>query len=244
MPAARSVPSAVVDLFHKAAAVAGSTHTGRALKVAKVLNLVGTVRGAVTTVLLASSAIGGAVTVNNVRQDIVKDNASAAAAASRPARTAAPPPLAPLTAAGVRADAEKRLRAGLDQDAAAADDLRKVTVLSADATGALILQTREKLQARFEQALVQIDALLAVPSPVAAASGSPRPSASLSVVAVSAIVQVALGDLSGILFVATRAATTVARQTFTSTPVPTVLRSPSPTPVHTPSPTVKASPTR
>lgn len=54
-----SVACQVVNLFDKVQAISASAHTGRALKAAKVLNLVGTVRGAVTTVLLASSAICG-----------------------------------------------------------------------------------------------------------------------------------------------------------------------------------------
>ena len=242
-----------MKLIEKVTALSSSAHTGRALKAAKFLNLVGTVRGAVTTVLLASSAIGGAVTVNNVRQDIAKDNAAVTTSA-RPTNRGTPPPTpTPLTAVGLKTDAQKRLQAGLDQDAQAADDLRKVSVLDASATDTLVAQTRQKLQARFDQALVQIDALLAVSTP--APSATPRPSASLSVVAVNSLVQVALGDMSGILFVATRQATepltvVTPRPTIAPTPVPTPIKTPTPAtqPPRTPSPsptkTPLATPTR
>lgn len=236
-----------MKLLERAAAVSQSTHAGRALKVAKVLNLVGTVRGAVTTVLVAASAIGGAVTVNNVRQDIVQSNAAAASASARP-RTTAPATATPLTAAALRADAERRLRSALDQDAAAVDDLRRVSVLAPEATDALIAQARQRLQARFDLALAQIDQLLAAP----AASGGPsnRPTASLSVLTVNSLVQVALGDLNGILVAATRTATTAptlaptARPTPSPTVAPTAARTPTPTPVHTASATVRPSATR
>src|SRR5258708_34574088 len=118
-----------MKLFEKVTAISGSAHTGRALKAAKFLNLVGTVRGAVTTVLLASSAIGGAVTVNNVRQDIAADKAAATPTVRAVARTTPPPTPTPLTAAGLRADAERRLRIALDQNAAGAEDLRKISIL-------------------------------------------------------------------------------------------------------------------
>ena len=231
-------------------ALSGSAHTGRALKAAKFLNLVGTVRGAITTVLLASSAIGGAVTVNNVRQDIAKDQPTPSAAhVAGPKTTPAPTPT-PLTAAGLRADAQRRLQAGLDQDAQGADDLRKVSVLGASATDALVAQTRQKLQARFDQALTQIDALIAPPT--AAPSGTAQPSAALSVVAVNSLVQVALTDMGGILVVATRQATepvaiATPRPTLAPTVPPTPARTVTPTPTQpprTPSPTVRASPTR
>jgi hypothetical protein len=244
----------VVKLIEKVTALQSSAHTGRALKTVKILNLIGTVRGAITTVLLASSAIGGAVTVNNVRQDIVADKASATATPRQQvaAKTTPPPTPTPLTAAGLRADAERRLRIALDQNAAGVDDLRKISVLGASATDALIQSTRQKLQNRFDLAMQQVDQLLAVPSP--AASGTPPPSPSLSVVAGNALVQVAVGDMNGILFVATRQATTepppVVVQTPKPTPPPTVaptpVRTPTPTtqPIRTPSPTVRPSPTR
>jgi len=229
-----------MKLVEKVTAITSSAHTGRALKAAKFLNLVGTVRGAITTVLLASSAIGGAVTVNNVRQDIARDQPPAT---PRPTvnRGTPAPTATPLTAAGLKADAQKRLQTGLDQDAQGADDLRKVSILDATATDALVAQTRQKLQARFDQALVQIDALLAVSTP--APSATPQPSASLSVVAVNSLVQVALGDMTGILFVATRLATepvtiVTARPTIAPTPVPTPIKTPTPVtqPPRTPSP--------
>ena len=244
-----------MNLFDKVQAISGSAHTGRALKAAKILNLVGTVRGAVTTVLLASSAIGGAVTVNNVRQDIAKDQPAQTNRAAAVARTTPPPTPTPLTAAGLRSDAERRLRTALDQDASGADDLRKVSVLGAEATDALVLQIREKLQARFDQAMAQIDLLLAIPSSSPGPFGTsapPRPSQSLSIVTVNSLVQVALGDMNGILLVGTRTATTVpapvqtARQPIAPTPAPTAARTPTPvpTPVRTASPTVKPAPTR
>lgn len=238
-----------MKLADTVASVTSSAHTGRALKAAKFLNLVGTVRGAITTVLLASSAIGGAVTVNNVRQDITKDQANATPTAARVAgaKATTPPTPTPLTAVGLHSDAEKRLRLGLDQDAAGADDLRKVSVLSAGATDALVTQTRQKLQNRFDQALGQVDALLAPASPPSA--GTPPPSPSLSVVAVNSLVQVALADMSGILFVATKTATTepppLVIQTVRPTVAPAPVRTPTPTqPTRTPSPTARPSPTR
>ncbi len=240
-----------MKLINKVQALQGSAHTGRALKAAKVLNLIGTVRGAVTTVLLASSAIGGAVTVNNVRQDIAADHPAAVAATKPPARTTPPPTPTPLTATGLRADADRRLQLQLTAYAQAAEDLRKVTVLTPAAIDALVLQARQKLQSRYELAMSQIDELLK-PAPAASptASGTPLPSPSLSVVAVNALVQVALGDMSGIVFVATKTATTeppaaqTVRQTATPTPVPTIARTPAPTPVHTLTPTVKPTATR
>ena len=252
-----SVPLGVVKLFDKVSAISGSAHTGRALKAAKILNLVGTVRGAVTTVLLASSAVGGAVTVNNVRQDIVANQPNQSSRPAAVARNSPAPTPTPLTAAGLRSDAERRLRTALDQNASGADDLRKVSVLTVESTDALVAQTREKLQARFELALSQVDALLAIPSSSPGASGasaSPRPSQSLSVVTVNSLVQVALGDMNGILFVATRTATTTppvqtVRQTNPPTVAPTVVHTPAPTlvptlPPRTASPTVRPTPTR
>jgi len=242
-----------VNIFDKVQAISGSAHTGRALKAAKILNLVGTVRGAVTTVLLASSAIGGAVTVNNVRQDIVaKDQVTPSSRPAAAVRNTASPTPTPLTAAGLRSDAERRLRTALDQNASGVDDLRKVSVLSIEATDALVAQTREKLQVRFDLALSQIDVLLGI-SPLSSAAtttASPRPSQSLSVVTVNSLVQVALGDMSGIVFVATRTATTTppaqtVRQTIAPTVVPTVVHTATPTLApRTPSPTVKPTPTR
>ena len=227
----------------KVAALSRSAHTGRALKAAKVLNLIGTVRGAATTVLLASSAIGGAVTVNNVRQDIAKDHTAAPAARLAPARTSAPT-ASPVTPVSLRADAQKRLQSALDQNAAGADDLRKISILAVAATDALVAQTRQRLQARFDQAMTQVDALL-VPSP----SEPPPSSAAPGVVAVNSLVQVALGDMSGILVSATKQVTepiALAATPRVSVP-PTLLpvRTAAPTPTtRTPTPTVKASPTR
>ena len=243
-----------MKLIEKVAAISGSAHTSRALKAAKFLNLVGTVRGAITTVLLASSAIGGAVTVNNVRQDLAQNNAASTTTSARPTNRGTPPPTpTPLTAVGLKADAQKRLQTALDQNAQGADDLRKVSVLDATATDALVSQTRQKLQARFDQALVQIDALLAVSTP--APSGTPRPSASLSIVAVNSLVGVAIGDMGNILFLATRQATepttfVTPRPTIAPTPIPTPIKTPTPvtqpprTPSPSPTPTVRPTPTR
>ena len=242
-----------MKLFEQVTKISGSAHTGRALKAAKVLNLIGTVRGAATTVLLASSAIGGAVTVNNVRQDIVREQPAATQVARTVGRTTPPPtptPLTPVTPAGLRSDADKRLQAGLTASAQAAEDLRKVTVLSAAGIDALVLQTRQKLQARYELVLTRIDELLKPSAPASPAAASPQPTAGLSIVAVNALVQVALGDLNGIVVSATRQATTepLAAQaprptlapTLAPTPVPTVAA----TPIRTAAVTVKPSPTR
>jgi hypothetical protein len=243
-----------MSIAGKLAAISGSAHTGRALKAAKILNLLGTVRGAVTTVLLASSAIGGALTVSNVRQEL-KDQPAATPAPARvaAARSSPTPTATPLTAAGLRADAERRLRVGLDQDAQAVEDLRKVSILSPAATDALVAQVRQRLQARFDQAMTQVDTLLA---PASSLSASPQPSGGLSVVAVNSLVQVALGDMSGIIVAATKQVTA---QAVVPAPRPTAVATPSPTPVRTatlaptlaptpaprtPIPTPKASPTR
>ena len=244
-----------MKLFDHVTKISGSAHTGRALKAAKVLNLIGTVRGAVTTVLLASSAIGGAVTVNNVRQDIVKDQPAATQPARAVARTTPPPTPTPLTPAGLRADADRRLQTGLTAAAQAAEDLRKVTVLGPTGIDALVLLTRQKLQARYELALTQIDELLKpAAAPIAPSAATAQPSAGLSVVAVNALVQVALGDLNSLVVVATRQATTeplaaaTPRPTVAPTPMPTVAPTPAPTiaptPIRTIAPTVKPSPTR
>jgi hypothetical protein len=236
------IPFSVVKLVEKVAALQSSAHTGRALKAAKVLNLIGTVRGAVTTVLLASSAIGGAVTVNNVRQDIVKDQAAATPTRAA-AKTTPPPTPTPLTAAGLRSDSERRLRTTLDQLVAGVEDMRRVSILGQTATDALVLTTRQKLQARFDLAMTQIDQLLAPPASSPAPSGTPQPSASLSVVAANALVQVALGDMNGILNVATRQATTEIPVVIVQTPKPTVAPTPFPT-ARTPLPTFRtATPT-
>ena len=239
-----------MKLFEQVTKISGSAHTGRALKAAKVLNLIGTVRGAATTVLLASSAIGGAVTVNNVRQDIVREQPAATQVARTVGRTTPPPTPTPVTPAGLRSDADKRLQAGLTASAQAAEDLRKVTVLSAAGIDALVLQTRQKLQARYELVLTRIDELLKPSAPASPAAASPQPTAGLSIVAVNALVQVALGDLNGIVVSATRQATTepLAAQaprptlapTLAPTPVPTVAA----TPIRTAAVTVKPSPTR
>jgi len=88
-----------------------------------------------------------------------------------------------------------------------------------------------------------------------APSGTPRPSASLSVVAVNSLVQVALGDMGNIVFLATRQAT---EPTVFLTPRPTIAPTPLPSPIETatpaptlprtpspsPTPTVRPTPTR
>ena len=52
-----------MKVFGKLTTVAASRHTARAVKLTKIVNFVGTVRGAITTVLLATSAVGGAAIV-------------------------------------------------------------------------------------------------------------------------------------------------------------------------------------
>lgn len=229
-----------MSLLDKAGAVARSAHAGRAMKLAKVLNFVGTVRGAVTTVLLAASAIGGAATVNTVRQEVAeRPSANPARALVRPSAT---PTASPLTAAALQADAQRRLEGALAQDSAAIDDLRKVAVLQGTALDTLIELSKQKLQARYDAAITQVGGLLAPPS--AAPSGTPAPSPSLSVIAVNAIVQIALNDMGAIVVNATRLATEPGPilTPRPATPPPTPLRTPSPPP-RTASPTIRPTPT-
>jgi hypothetical protein len=152
-----------MNLIHRAASIKASPHTGRAVKVVRVLNLVGTVRGALATALLAMSAIGGAATVNTVREDIAHDRA-----APRPTQTRAAPTATPLTASALRADMQKRLDGALAADLQAIDDLRKIAVTSGPRLDQLVADTKQKLQARYEQGRGQLDALLgaaAAPAP-------------------------------------------------------------------------------
>lgn len=224
-----------MNLLARATALAQSTHTGRALKVAKLLNLVGTVRGAVTTVVLAASAIGvGTATVQSVRQDEANLPARTARVVVRPSL---PPTPSPVTGAGLKADAEKRLQAALAADAQAVDDLRKIAVLTGAPLDALVADAKQRLQARYEQAIAQVNELLA-PS----ASASPGPSPSPSIIAVNALVQVATSDMSALVVIATRQATEPAAVV---TPKPTVAPTPIRTPApRTPSPSVRPTPTR
>ncbi len=231
-------------IVDKVASIASSRHTGRAMKFAKVLNAIGTIRGAVTTVLLGASVIGGALTVNTVRQDIAQASAEPRHAATpRPTATAAP-------TVNVRADAEKRLQTALANNAQALDDLRKVAVIPGPRLDQLIDEGKQKLQARYELALAQIGELYGA-SPSPGRSGSPAPSP--GAVAVNAIVQVAQGDMNTIVVIATRAATTeptarpTASPTASPTPTPVPTRPPTPVPTRSPVPpttTPRASPTR
>lgn len=221
-----------MKIVDKASAIANSAHTGRALKVAKVLNLLGTVRGAVATVLLAASAIGvGTATVQTVQKD------QAAGRSDQPARVvvrpSAPPTPTPLTAAGLKADADRRLQAAVAANAQAVDDLRKIAVFQGAPLDALINDTKARLQARYEQAITQVNELL-----TPAASAVPGPSPSLSVISVNAVVQVASNDMATLVVLATRQATEPL-VTPKPTVAPTPIRTVAPTlPPRTPSPTV------
>lgn len=228
-----------MKMIERAAAIVQSRHTGRALKAAKVLSLLGTVRGAVTTVLLAASAIGGAATVNSVRQDIAHDQPTTNPA--RAVRPSAQPTASPVTAAGLRADAERRLQIGLAANASAVDDLRKIAVLQGAALDALIDLAKQKLQARYDSAVAQVGELLATPSAAPSTTSAP------SIVSVNALVQVALSDMGGIVVFATRQATepapiVTARPTIAPTVAPTPVHTPTPAP-RTPSPTPRPSAT-
>ena len=223
-----------MKIVDKASAIANSAHTGRALKVAKVLNLLGTVRGAVTTVLLAASAIGvGTATVQTVQKDQAADRSTQPARVA--VRPSAPPTPTPLSAAGLKADADRRLQAALAANAQAVDDLRKIAVLQGAPLDALINDAKARLQARYEQAVTQVNELL---TPAASASAVPGPSPSLSVISVNAVVQLASSDMATLVVLVTRQATeplVTPKPTVAPTPVRTV----APTlPPRTPSPTV------
>jgi hypothetical protein len=248
-----------MKLANRAAGIAASPHAGRAVKVVRILNLVGTVRGALTTVLLAVSAIGGAATVNTVRQDIAND--SAHPRVTQAPRSAAPT-ATPLTASGLRADVQKRLDATLAADTQAVDDLRKVAVISGARLDQLVADTKQRLQTRYEQGSAQLATLIGGSDPAApssaptAGSDPPAPSsaptaapASPSVTAAYALLQVITGDLNQIVVQATRAATEptpvprpVTPSPAPATPLPT--RAPTLTPVPTRTPTPHPSPTR
>jgi hypothetical protein len=232
-----------VKIVERAAGITASPHSARAMKAMKVLNFVGTVRGAATTVLLAASMVGGgAVTVNQVRQEIAPSTSAPRATA---ARTNAPTPT-PLTATSLLADLQLRLQNTLAADASAADELRKVAVFSGPRLDQLVDETKQRLQARYDQGIVQLTGLItgsASPSP--ATSGTTRPSSSPSVIAANALLTVIVGDLNTIVVQATRAATepTPIPRTLPPTIAPTVAPTVAPrTPSPAPSPTRSASP--
>ncbi len=210
--------------------LAQARHTGRAMKAARLLNAIGTIRGAITTVLLAASAVGGLATVNAVRTDFARDQDKAADSASpRPTPTRTPA----VDAAGLRALYEGKLQQMLQANVTALDDLGKVAVISPSRLQAVVSDAKTKLQARYDQAIAQIAALTAAPSPT---PGTSTPSASpFSVITLDALVRVAGSDMNTIVLTATRVATT----TPTQAPATVAPKTPSPTqtPVHTPTPT-------
>jgi hypothetical protein len=239
-----------MNLATRAAGVASSRHARRATKVVKILNVVGTVRGAVTTVLLAVSAVGGAATVNTVRQDIAHDRVEPRA--TQVARSAAPT-ASPLTAAGLRADMQKRLDTALAANGQAVEDLRRVAVFSGPRLDQLVADTKQRLQARYELGTSQLAALIegpaspppSTPTPSASTSSAPTTApASPSVIAAYALLQVITGDMNQIVVQATRAATqpTAIPRPATPTPPPATA-APTPTPRPTPTHTASPSPT-
>jgi len=159
-----------MNIVNRAASIRASAHAGRAVKVVRVLNLLGTVRGALTTVLLAVSAIGGAATVNTVREDIAHDRAAPPPTQTRAAATATP-----LTASGLRADIQKRLDGALAADLQAVDDLRRVAIISGPRLDQLVAETKQKLQTRYDQGRGQLDALLGASASPAPATPSAAP---------------------------------------------------------------------
>jgi hypothetical protein len=239
-----------MKLASRAAGIAASPHAGRAVKVVRILNLVGTVRGALTTVLLAVSAIGGAATVNTVRQDFAND--STHQRVTQTPRTAAPT-ATPLTTSGLRADIQKRLDATLAADTQAVDDLRKVAVFAGARLDQLVADTKQRLQARYEQGSAQLATLIEGSDAAAASSAAPTATpAGPSVTAAYALLQVVTGDLNQIVVQATRAATeptpvprplTPSPAPPTATPVPTRAPTPSPTAARTPTPTPRPTAT-
>lgn len=215
-----------MKLGEKVARIAGSAHTGRAVRVVKVLNFASTVRGAITTVLLVASAIGGAATVNDLRHDLS-------------ARTS--PTASPVTRAGLRADAQRKLLTALGADIQAADDLRKVAVIAGPRLDQLIADTKQKLEARYDQGLAQIDALLGPASPTPNPLASALPEGSPNAISAAALVQVIVNDLNVILVQATRAATEP-----TPTPAPPTVPPRTSPPLFTlrPTPTPTVRPTK
>jgi len=244
-----------MKLYQKVKSFQSSPHTGRALTLVKVLNFVGTVRGAVTTVLLAASVLGGGTaTVQAVRKEIAE---------APPARTNArtqPPTPSPTrqTAASIFADIKTRLDATLAADAQAAEDVRKVAVFSGDRLDQLVSETRQKLQARYDLGITQLQALLGL-GPTPSPTGSPSPTPSLSpsppsIISANALATVITNDLSAIVVLETRSATepTPVPRPASATPAPPqtpapktpVPPTPVPTPTHSASPTARPTPTR
>jgi hypothetical protein len=229
--------------------LAQSRHAGKAAKAVRILNTLGTIRGALTTVVLATTALTGAFTVQTVRSDMAADRSAA------PTATPAPASRAPvLDAASLRIDSERRLLDVLRNDEAALDGLRAITVLSPAAFDALIAEAKTRLHARYDMGIVQIEELAPLwsgPPPwTSALTPSPRPSP--SVIALNAIVTVAAADMNQIVVATTRVATAAPtapppsprKTTPPPTPAPTPTRSPAPTPTRTavPSPTKTPTP--
>jgi hypothetical protein len=190
--------------------------------------------------------IGGAATVNTVRQDIAND--STPSRVTQTPRSAAPT-ATPLTASGLRADIQKRLDATLAADTQAVEDLRRVAVFSGDRLDQLVSETKQRLQARYEQGSIQLAALIEGSDAAAVSSAPTAAPRSPSVTAAYALLQVITGDLNQIVVQATRAATEptpvprpVTPSPAPATPLPT--RAPTLTPVPTRTPTPHPSPTR
>ena len=234
-------------LFDRLASLRAAPATGHAHTALKVLNFVGTVRGAVTTVLLTVSAIGGgAATVQAVRHETAERTAAPTATATR---TIAPTPTR-QTAASIFSDIKTRLDATLANDAQAAEDLRKVAVFSGPRLDQLVAETRQKLQDRYDTGIAQLQTLLGLssaspsaPAPSGTSAASPSPA---SIITANALATVITTDLNTIVVLATRAATEptpVPRPATTApvTPAPTVRTLP-PTPVPTPSRSPSPSP--
>ena len=184
-----------MNLRSRFSGVATSQHAGRALKAAKVLNFVGTVRGAVTTVLVLAGAAGGAATVTTVVQQDLVPFVERSTASSAPTVAVA----TPVTAAGIRAKAEATLQQALATHLKAADDLRKIAVLRGAALDQLIADTKHQLQQRHAQGVALIGTLLQQSD--RESRDEPPPSV---VVVVNALVSVFADDLNQIIVRATQ----------------------------------------
>jgi hypothetical protein len=168
------------------AALAESRHVGQATKAARVLNFVGTIRGAVTTVLVLTSAAGGVATVNTVRQEI--------AAGDQAAIQATLPTPSPATSAPFRV-AQAKLQAALAANIAATEELRKVSSLSGAPLDQVIAAAKKQMQVRYDRGLAQL-VLIIGPSQAAASDLAPAAS---TVLLMDAVAQVIADDISAIL---------------------------------------------
>lgn len=185
-----------MELLTRFTEIATSQHAGRALKAARVLSFVGTVRGVVTTVLVLAGAAGGAATVNTVVQQEL------APSIERQSAPSVVPTATPLTAAGIRLKAQSTLQTALTNDTKAADDLRKIALLSGAPLDQLIADTKQQLRQRYDQGFALIGTLLEPAD--AAADAAPSSSA---LIVVNALVQVINADLNRIVVRATQTAT-------------------------------------